>query len=56
MCIRNTSISVLKSEFSQNSATGYGGVLYVEDSKLNICESTFDDNSARVDGGVTYTE
>jgi predicted outer membrane repeat protein len=56
LCVRNASISVLKSEFSQNSATGYGGVLYVDDSKVNIRESTFNDNSAGVDGGVTYTE
>ena len=56
MCVRNASISVLKSEFSQNSATGYGGVLYVDDSKVNIRESAFYDNSAGMDGGVTYTE
>ena len=36
MCVRNASISVLKSRFSQNSATGYGGVLYVDDSKVDM--------------------
>lgn len=56
MCVRNASISVIKSDFSQNSATGYGGVFYVDDSIVNIHGSTFDNNSAGVGGGVTYTE
>ena len=56
MCIRSASISVLKCNFSHNSAAGYGGVLYVDDSTVDIRASVFNNNSAGVNGGVTYTE
>ena len=56
MCVRNASISVVKCNFSNNSAVGYGGVLYVDNSKVDIQGSVFDDNSALVNGGVSYTE
>ena len=56
ICVRNASVSILNSNFTHNSATGYGGMMYVDDSTIAIERSVFDSNRAGYGGGVTCTE
>ena len=56
ICIRNASISVVNSAFSNNSAVGNAGVMHIEGSSVAITDSKFEHNSATLDGGVTYTK
>ena len=54
MCLRNTNISVLNSNFSHNSVANNAGVLQVGDSTVTVESSFFDNNTAGEDGGVIY--
>ena len=56
LCIGNTSISVVNSTFSNNSAVGNAGVMHIEGSSVEITDSKFEHNEATLDGGVTYTK
>ena len=56
ICIRNASISVVNSTFSNNSAVGNAGVMHVEGSSVEIIDSEFKNNAATLDGGVVYTK
>ncbi len=54
-CIRNASISILRSSFQHNQATLHGGVFHIDASDVLVDESVFVNNSASEDGGVFYT-
>ncbi len=54
-CIRNASISILRSSFQHNQAALHGGVFYIDESDVLVDESVFVNNSASEDGGVFYT-
>lgn len=56
ICVRSAFMSVLKSTFNYNSASGDAGVMQVEGSTVKIEESTFDNNTAGIDGGVVSTK
>ena len=51
--IRNATVSILNSTFTQNRARrGNGGVFAVDDSEITIHDSMFDNNTAGTNGGV----
>ncbi len=54
-CIRNASISILRSSFQHNQAALHGGVFHIDESDVLVDESVFVNNSASGDGGVFYT-
>ena len=52
ICVRNASISVVNSTFSNNSALGNAGVMHIEGSSIEIVDSKFERNETTLDGGV----
>ncbi len=54
-CIRNASISILRSSFQLNQAALHGGIFHIDESDVLVDESVFVNNSASEDGGVFYT-
>ncbi len=54
-CIRNASISILRSSFQHNQAALHGGVFHIDESDVLVDESVFVNNSASEDGGVFHT-
>ena len=54
-CIRNTTVHIMNSTLSHNSAAQHAGVFSIDGGIVTIVESSFTNNSAAGDGGVMYT-
>ena len=53
-CINGSSISIVNSNFSHNTASGHAGVPHMEYSNLSVKGSIFDSNRAGHNSGVIY--
>ena len=48
------SLTIAKSTFSENEASGYGGAVFTDGSDLTVAETIFFSNAASEDGGAIY--